>query len=66
MNVDYELGGKNADFSRPVLKKYNPYSFRTHPARAAGAVPLAQAAAWSERCSAAQFHGSSLVILVAG
>jgi hypothetical protein len=33
MKVDYELGGKNADFSRPVLKKYNPYSFLALPLR---------------------------------
>ena len=44
----------------------HPNHDRKHPAGAAGAVSLAQAAAWSERCSAAQFHGSKAVILLAG
>ena len=50
----------------PVLPLLFTYKLGTHPAKAAGATSLAQAAAWSAKDFGFQFHGSNWVILLAG
>ena len=49
-----------------ILKIIKTPNFRKHPAKAAGAARVAQAAAWSTKDVGFQFHGISSVILPAG